>query len=120
MLVFERAGLLFIFNCASVLPAAWARLIPPTVHPSESFVDYRVGVETPGKYKIILNSDEKRFGGHDRVDMKGEYFTTDFPWNDRKNFLQVSCSCRCKSEAVTDILQQVYIPARVVLVLGPA
>lgn len=68
-----------------------ARLIPLIVHPSESFVDYRVGVETPGKYKIILNSDEKRFGGHDRVDMKGEYFTTDFPWNDRKNFLQVSC-----------------------------
>lgn len=60
-----------------------------TVSPTESFVDYRVGVETPGKYKIVLNSDEKRFGGHDRVDMSGEYFTTDFPWNDRKNFLQV-------------------------------
>ncbi|KAJ9095208.1 alpha-1,4-glucan branching enzyme [Naganishia cerealis] len=78
MLVFERAGLLFIFNY------------------------YRVGVDTPGKYKIVLNSDEKRFGGHGRVDMNGEYFTTDFPWNDRRNFLQV------------------YIPARVVLVLGPA
>ncbi|GHJ87900.1 hypothetical protein NliqN6_4302 [Naganishia liquefaciens] len=86
MLVFERAGLLFIFNFS----------------PTESFVDYRVGVETPGKYKIVLNSDEKRFGGHDRVDMNGEYFTTDFPWNNRKNFLQV------------------YIPARVVLVLGLA
>ncbi|KAJ9121505.1 alpha-1,4-glucan branching enzyme [Naganishia vaughanmartiniae] len=86
VLVFERAGLLFIFN----------------FNPSQSFADYRVGVDIPGKYKIVLNSDEKRFGGHGRVDMNGEYFTTDFPWNDRRNFLQV------------------YIPARVVLVLGPA
>lgn len=91
MLVFERAGLLFIFNCMSSPFRARSRLTPaPSVSPTESFVDYRVGVETPGKYKIVLNSDEKRFGGHERVDMNGEYFTTDFPWNGRKNFLQVS------------------------------
>jgi 1,4-alpha-glucan branching enzyme len=84
VLVFERAGLLFIFN----------------FNGTNSFVDYRVGVETPGKYHIVLNSDEKRFGGHDRVAMDSEYFTTPFGWNGRANYLQV------------------YLPSRTVLVLG--
>ena len=84
MLVFERAGLLFIFN----------------FHYKESFVDYRVGIDVPGKYKIVLNSDEKRFGGHERLDMNSEYFTTDMEWNGRRNYLQA------------------YVPSRVVLVLG--
>lgn len=71
-----------------------------TVNPTESFVDYRVGVEVPGKYKVVLNSDDKQFGGHARVDNSGEYFTTPMEWNGRKNWLQV------------------YIPSRTVLVLG--
>lgn len=70
------------------------------VHPNQSFSDYRVGVDAPGKYHVVLNSDEKRFGGHDRIDNTGEYFTTPMEWNGRKNWLQV------------------YIPARTVLVLG--
>lgn len=70
------------------------------VHYKESFVDYRVGVDVPGKYKIVLNSDEKRFGGHERVDAGSEYFTTDMEWNGRRNYLQA------------------YIPSRVVLVLA--
>jgi hypothetical protein len=37
----------------------------------------------------VLNSDERRFGGHDRIDNSGRYFTTDLPWNNRANFLQV-------------------------------
>lgn len=49
---------------------------------------------------MVLNSDEKRFGGHGRVDSAGEYFTTPMEWNARKNWLQV------------------YIPARSALVLG--
>lgn len=51
VLVFERNGLLFIFN----------------FNPTQSFTDYKVGVETPGKYEIILNSDDAKFGGHDRI-----------------------------------------------------
>ncbi|GFZ46704.1 1,4-alpha-glucan-branching enzyme [Saitozyma sp. JCM 24511] len=84
VIVFERAGLLFIFN----------------FHPTQSFTDYRVGVDTPGEYKVILTTDEGRFRGHDRIDVKGRYFTTPMEWNGRKNWLQV------------------YTPSRTALVLG--
>lgn len=73
VIVFERAGLLFVFN----------------FHPSQSFADYRVGVEEPGEYRVVLSSDEKKFGGFDRVDTSGKYFTTPMGWNGRKNWLQV-------------------------------
>lgn len=86
MIVFEKAGLLFIFN----------------FHPTKSFVDYRVGIEQAGCYKIVLNSDDEKYGGHSRVDNDTKFFTTDLSWNNRSNFLQV------------------YIPSRVVLVLGLA
>jgi 1,4-alpha-glucan branching enzyme len=73
VLVYERAGLLFVFN----------------FHPTSSFTDYRVGVEKPGEYKIVLNTDEKRFGGFDNISLDSKYFTTPFDWNGRKNFIQV-------------------------------
>ncbi|WVN88438.1 1,4-alpha-glucan-branching enzyme [Cryptococcus depauperatus CBS 7841] len=84
VIVFERAGLLFIFN----------------FNPTQSFADYRVGVDVAGEYKVILTSDESKFGGHDRIDLNGKHFTTPIEWNERKNWLQV------------------YIPSRTVLVLG--
>jgi len=46
-------------------------------------------VDAPGQYKVALSSDEKRFGGHDRIDTKGTYFTTPMEWNGRRNWLQV-------------------------------
>jgi 1,4-alpha-glucan branching enzyme len=70
---FERAGLLWIFN----------------FHPSSSFTDYRIGVEQSGTYKIVLNTDDLEFGGLGRVKNDGRFFTTDFAWNGRKNFVQV-------------------------------
>ncbi|KAK7552152.1 alpha-glucan branching enzyme [Phyllosticta citricarpa] len=73
VIVFERAGLLWIFN----------------FHPSSSFTDYRVGVEQEGTYRIVINTDSKDFGGHGNVDDSTRFFTTPFNWNDRKNFLQV-------------------------------
>ncbi|KAI0346835.1 glycoside hydrolase [Trametopsis cervina] len=84
MIVFERAGLLFIFN----------------FHPTESFTDYRVGVEVPGEYHIVLSSDEKRFGGFDNIKLDTKLVTTPFEWNGRKNYLQV------------------YIPSRTCMVLS--
>lgn len=84
VIVFERAGLLFIFN----------------FHPSNSYADYRVGVEEAGTYRIVLNTDDKKFGGQGRVQEDSRFFTTDFAWNNRKNFLQV------------------YVPTRSVLVLA--
>ena len=73
VIVFERADLLFVFN----------------FHPTQSFADYRVGVEVPGEYHVALSSDEKRFGGFDRIDTSTKFFTTAMEWNGRKNWLQV-------------------------------
>ncbi|KAF8529085.1 glycoside hydrolase family 13 protein [Hysterangium stoloniferum] len=84
VIVFERAGLLFVFN----------------FHPSESFADYRVGVEEPGEYHVVLSSDEKHFGGFERIDRTTKFFTTPMEWNGRKNWVQV------------------YIPTRTALVLA--
>ncbi len=73
VIVYERAGLLFIFN----------------FHPNKSFTDYRVGVEEAGEYKIILSSDEGKFGGFNNIMLDSKFFTTPLEWNNRKNFLQV-------------------------------
>ncbi|KAF8165548.1 glycoside hydrolase family 13 protein [Crassisporium funariophilum] len=84
VVVYERAGLLFVFN----------------FHPTKSFTDYRVGVEEPGEYKIVLSSDEKRFGGFDNIMLDSKFFTTPMEWNGRKNWLQI------------------YIPTRTCIVLA--
>ncbi|GME98921.1 unnamed protein product [[Candida] boidinii] len=85
VIVYERNNKVFIFN----------------FHPTQSYTDYRVGVEKSGCYKIVLNSDREEFGGHNRIDEeKSEFFTTDFSWNNRKNFIQV------------------YIPSRTAIVLA--
>ncbi|KAK7054189.1 1,4-alpha-glucan branching enzyme [Favolaschia claudopus] len=84
VLVYERAGLLFVFN----------------FHPTQSYTDFRVGIEVAGKYAVILTSDEKRFGGFDNVGLGGEYLTSPMEWNNRKNFVQV------------------YIPSRTCIVLA--
>lgn len=89
VLVFERNGLLFIFNFNS----------------TQSFPDYKVGVETPGVYQIVLNSDDPKFGGHGRIEEvtstgeKLQFFTNNDPWNNRANSLFV------------------YIPSRTAIVL---
>ncbi|TFK68215.1 glycoside hydrolase family 13 protein [Pluteus cervinus] len=83
VIVFERAGLLFVFN----------------FHPSASYTDYRVGVETPGEYVIALTSDDPAYGGFGNVDLKTRYWTRPEKWNERSNWLQV------------------YVPSRTCLVL---
>jgi 1,4-alpha-glucan branching enzyme len=78
LIAFERGGLLFIFN----------------FHTSQSYENYRIGVEEPGCYGILVNSDEKRFGGHGRVSEGSEYFTFPGPWCNRSNYIQVYIPCR--------------------------
>jgi 1,4-alpha-glucan branching enzyme len=73
VVVFERAGLLWVFN----------------FHPTKSFTDYRVGVEQAGTYRIVLDTDTKDVGGFERIDRWTRFFTTSFEWNGRKNFTQV-------------------------------
>jgi len=84
VIVYERAGLLFIYN----------------FHPTQSFTDYRVGIEEAGEYSIILSSDDRQFGGFDNIKLDSKFFTTPLAWNGRKNFLQV------------------YIPTRTCIVLA--
>nr|XP_027305124.1 1,4-alpha-glucan-branching enzyme isoform X1 [Anas platyrhynchos] len=104
VIAFERAGLLFIFN----------------FHPYQSYTDYRVGVEIPGKYKILLDSDASEYGGHQRLDHNTEYFSEEYPHNYRHNSLmqynsQTSFSQqsrRCHKHHI-----KVYIPSRVAIVL---
>lgn len=86
VIAFERASLLFVFN----------------FHPTQSFTDYRIGVEEPGTYKIVLSSDDKEYGGFDRIDTSVEAHTTPGPWNGRKNYVQLYLPSRT---AVTLALQ---------------
>ena len=65
----------------------------------QSFPDYKIGVNEAGKYKIALDSDDKKFDGHGRVDSSSEYCTTPGEWDGRPNSLMV------------------YIPSRAALVL---
>ncbi|NQU33629.1 MAG: alpha amylase C-terminal domain-containing protein [Bacteroidetes bacterium] len=51
VLIFERGSLIFIFN----------------FNPNTSFTDYGFGVKS-GEYKIVLNSDNNKFGGFNRND----------------------------------------------------
>ena len=85
VVAFERGGLLFIFN----------------FNAQKSFTNYRIGVDTPGIYKVVLNSDNKeRFMGHGRIDESTKFHTFPEEWNGRKNHVSV------------------YIPTRTVLVLA--
>lgn len=73
VIVYERAGLIWIFN----------------FHHLNSFPDYRIGVEAAGTYRVVLNSDSTVFGGFNRIDETVRYFTTPFEWNNRKNYMQI-------------------------------
>jgi 1,4-alpha-glucan branching enzyme len=110
MIVFERAGLLFVFN----------------FHPTQSFADYRVGVEVGGEYECVLSSDEERYGGWGNVKEGGKYFTTAMEWNGRKNWVQVCLFfCFVFGSGIGWRLifwvgdsEQVYVPTRTCIVLA--
>ncbi len=59
IIAFQRAGLVFVFN----------------FHPGLSFSDYLVSAP-PGKYKMILDTDEQRFGGLQRLEPDRIHFTS--------------------------------------------
>ncbi|ONM17786.1 1,4-alpha-glucan-branching enzyme 2, chloroplastic/amyloplastic-like [Zea mays] len=86
VIIFERGDLVFVFN----------------FHWSNSYFDYRVGCFKPGKYKIVLDSDDGLFGGFSRLDHDAEYFTADWPHDNRP------CSF------------SVYAPSRTAVVYAPA
>ncbi|CAG8573050.1 1876_t:CDS:10 [Diversispora eburnea] len=78
LIVFERANLLWIFN----------------FHPTNSYPDYKIGTEWAGKYSIVLNTDNPKFGGHNRIDESQSYFSQPQGLYGRKNTLQIYIPCR--------------------------
>lgn len=61
VLIFMRKGYLFVFN----------------FHPEKSIFDYTFNLPEPGSFKVILNSDDTRFGGFSRQEESTEHFTFD-------------------------------------------
>lgn len=78
VIVFDRAGLVFVFN----------------FHPSKSFPDYPIGVPQHGTYKVVLNSDDKQFGGEERIDASVKHYAIPEHWSDRPNKMMVYIPCR--------------------------
>jgi len=76
VIAFERAELLFVFN----------------FNPGKSFPNYRLGVEIPGNYKIVLCTDDERYGGHKRVDTSTVHPTFNEGHANRRFSLQVLCT----------------------------
>ncbi len=71
-LVYERAGLIFLFN----------------FHTHNSIPGYEFAVPEPGKYKIVLNTDHVNFGGHGRINEEMLY-TTRFDEESSTNRLSI-------------------------------
>ncbi|MBA0776619.1 hypothetical protein Gotri_011586 [Gossypium trilobum] len=73
VIVFERGNLVFVFN----------------FHWHESYGGYRVGCSKPGKYKIVLDSDDLLFGGFNRLNHDVEFFSTEGWYDNRPRSLLV-------------------------------
>ncbi|GAB3289030.1 1,4-alpha-glucan-branching protein [Hymenobacter tenuis] len=59
VLIFERSNLIFVFS----------------FHVDRSVPDYRFYVPQPGRYRILLNTDDTEFGGFNRIDAGMTYDT---------------------------------------------
>jgi len=81
VIVFNRAGLFFAFN----------------FHPTSSYRDYFIEVP-PGKYTMIFNSDDPKYGGHGRLIPDQHHLTLH---ENKRNFLSL------------------YLPTRTTMVLMP-
>lgn len=103
IIAFERAGCLFAFN----------------FHPTKSFPDYKVGVEATGTLKIVMNSDESRFGGFNRVDASIPVHVQNDGYCGRRHSVQVIILdfvyCICNK---MNAFFQIYIPSRTCLCLA--
>jgi len=82
VLAFHKDRFLFIFN----------------FNPSVSYEGY--GITVPkGKYKIVMTTDDKEFGGFERVDKSYIYYSEEIPFSDQVHQIKL------------------YIPARIGMIL---
>ena len=84
-LVYRRGPLVFAFN----------------FHPTESYADLRIPVPDPADYRIVLNTDDARFGGAGRVADGVAYPRQPVPMYGRSQSIQI------------------YLPSRSAQVLAP-
>ena len=61
---------------------------------NKSYTDYKVGVQEPGTYQVVLDTDAAEFGGHKRLDHSHEHNTCDDPFAGRNFSLDVYIPCR--------------------------
>ncbi|CAM8931061.1 unnamed protein product [Rhodiola kirilowii] len=78
IITFERGNLVFVFN----------------FHWNKSYSDYRVGCLKPGKYKVVLDSDDPKFGGFGRISPTADYFTVETKHDGRPRSFRVYAPCR--------------------------
>lgn len=69
-MVYSHGDVLFVFN--------W--------HPALSIPDYMVPVPLPGRYRVILSTDDERYGGQGRDDRSVAHFS--FPFTDNEGVTQ--------------------------------
>ena len=69
LLLIDEAGKTLVFgvNGTHLFVFNW--------HVKNSVPDYKIPVETPGRYRLALCSDSARFGGFSRVDESGFFFS---------------------------------------------
>jgi 1,4-alpha-glucan branching enzyme len=78
VLAYRRGPLVFVFN----------------FHPSQSFTDYRIPVPDGKDYKLVLNTDEKRFEGFGLVAEGVTYWKQEYPMYGRGQSVQMYLPCR--------------------------
>jgi 1,4-alpha-glucan branching enzyme len=83
IIAFKRGELVFVFN----------------LNPFQSFTDYAINI-SPGKYRIVLNTDSLNFGGNGLVDEKMTYF-----------------SMNRDSGITSPLALKLYLPSRIGMVL---
>ncbi len=82
IMCFKRGVYYFVFNFS----------------PDRSYTDYGIFLD-PGKYRIILNTDNNKYGGYGNIDENKNYYTQRMPFNKYQNQLKL------------------YIPARTAFVM---
>ena len=62
-MIYTKGDFVFVFN----------------FHPERSFEGYFVPVGEAGEYKVVLSSDEEKYGGFSRVNMEQKYEAKETP-----------------------------------------
>lgn len=86
LLAFKRKEYVYVFN----------------FHPTDSYASFQLPTHHRGKYQVIMDTDEKRFGGYDRIAHDVIYETRELEdYEDRYDGIEI------------------YVPSRTALVLAP-